>query len=71
MSFQRGYKMKEYIWQFYNQGFGSIFYVRPINYLEKKIKNKHLFNTIKMLIKIMYTLIFITLGLFILYYKIK
>lgn len=63
--------MKEYIWQFYNQGFGSIFYVKPINYLKKKIKNKQLFKLITALIKIMYTLIFIFLGIFILYYKLK
>lgn len=63
--------MKDYIWQFYNQGFGSIFYVKPINYLKKKIKNKQLFKLITVLIKIMYTLIFIFLGIFILYYKLK
>ena len=70
MSFQGG-RMKDYIWQFYNEGFGSIFYVKPINYLKKKIKNKQLFKLITTLIKIMYTLIFIFLGIFILYYKLK
>ena len=63
--------MKEYIWQFYHQGFGSIFYVRPVNYLKKKIKNKHLFKVLEMIIKIIYAVIFVLLGIFILYYKLK
>ena len=63
--------MKEYIWQFYHQGFGSIFYVRPVNYLKKKIKNERLFKVIETLIKVMYAVIFISLGVFVLYYKLK
>ena len=32
--------MKEYIKQFYNEGLATIFYKKPIAYIDKKIKNK-------------------------------
>ena len=34
--------MKSYINQIYNEGFATTFYLKPIRYLNKKIKNKKL-----------------------------
>ena len=70
MNFQGG-RMKEYIWQFYNQGFGSIFYVRPINYIKMKVKNKYIFKILEVFIKMIYTIIFVLLGILVLCYKLK
>ena len=63
--------MKEYIKQIYNEGFGTTFYVKPVNYLKKKIKNKTLLKIIIWLIKIFYTLAILLLAGIILYRKLK
>lgn len=63
--------MKEYIKQIYNEGFGTTFYVKPVNYLKKKIKNKTLLNIIILFIKIFYTLAILLLAGIILYRKLK
>ena len=31
--------MKEYIKQFYSEGLANIFYVKPLNYLKKRLPN--------------------------------
>jgi len=59
--------MKDYIEQFYSEGLAIIFYVKPIKYLEKKIKNNILFQIIKIILKIIYTLV--VLGLAFLIFK--
>lgn len=60
--------MKEYIKQFYNEGLGSIFYKKPINYLNKKIKNKKILKIISFILKTIYTILII---IFIVYYLYK
>ena len=30
--------MKNYIYQFYNEGFATTFYLKPVNYLKKNIQ---------------------------------
>ena len=61
--------MKDYIFQFYNDGFATTFYLKPIKCLKKKIKNKKLIDIFTMLIKIIYTIMMILFALFIFYKK--
>lgn len=63
--------MKEYIWQFYNEGFATTFYIKPIDYLRKNIKNKILFNILSILVKILYTVMAIAFAIIILFNKLK
>ncbi len=63
--------MKEYIRQFYNEGLGKIFYTKPVNYLDKKIKNKGVVKFLAGLIKIIYTILVIAVAGYILYRKLK
>ena len=52
-------KLKDYIKQFYTEGFATTFYQKPTKYVNKKIKNKKCSNFINTLIKIVYTIVFI------------
>ena len=61
--------MKEYIKQFYSEGLATTFYLKPIKYLKNKIKNKSLINFCLSIIKICYTLLAISLAIYILYRK--
>lgn len=58
--------MKEYIKQFYSEGLATIFYLKPLKYLKKHIKNKTLFKISSLFLKILYTLfcIFVAIILF-------
>lgn len=49
--------MKEYIDQFYNEGLATTFYLKPVKFLKKRIKNKRLFNLVDKFIKIIYTIL--------------
>ena len=49
--------MKDYIDQFYNEGLATTFYLKPVGFIEKKIKNKRIVNFINILIKIVYTVL--------------
>lgn len=61
--------MKNLIYQFYNEGFGSIFCKKPINYVNKKIKNKIISKIISILIKSLYTIIVILVASYVFYKK--
>lgn len=61
--------MKEYIKQFYNEGLATIFYNKPINYIDRKIKNKNIVKLISLIIKIIYTVLAISFAGYILYKK--
>lgn len=61
--------MKEAKKQFYNEGFATLFYKKPISYLDKKIKNKKIVKFISILIKIIYTVLILSLAGYILYKK--
>ena len=56
--------MKDYIDQFYNEGLATTFYLRPIRFIDKKIKNKKVVNFIKLLIKIIYTILVLIFAWF-------
>ena len=61
--------MKEYIKQFYNEGLATIFYKKPINYIDKKIQNKNIVKFISLIIKVIYTILAISFAVYILYKK--
>ncbi|MGM9878240.1 MAG: hypothetical protein ACI33S_06310 [Bacilli bacterium] len=60
--------MKNLIEQFYNEGFATTFYKKPVKYINKKIKNKTLVKILSILIKVLYTVIFTAIAI---YYLIK
>lgn len=47
--------MKDYIYQFYNEGLATTFYLKPIKFINKFIKNSFALNTIQILITVLYT----------------
>ena len=56
--------MKDYIEQFYNDGLATTFYLKPVKFIEKKIKNKNIVKFIKLLIKIIYTILVLVFAWF-------
>lgn len=61
--------MKDYIDQFYNEGLATTFYLKPIKYLERKINNVKILKFIKILIKILYTVLVLVFAVFVFMYK--
>ena len=61
--------MKDYIDQFYNEGLATTFYLKPIRFIEKKIRNKRIVNFIKILIKILYTVLVLIFAWFVFWSK--
>lgn len=55
--------MKEYIRQFYYEGIGDIFFAKPKEMLDKKIKNKTINKVMTIILKILYTLLAISFGI--------
>ena len=49
--------MKDYINQFYNEGLATTFYLKPISYINKIIKNKTMCKVVGIVIKILYTIL--------------
>ena len=56
--------MRDYIDQFYNEGFGTTFYLKPIKYLKMKVKNDKLLNVLCLFIKILYTILVIMFAIY-------
>ena len=50
--------------QFYNEGFGTTFYLKPINFINKKVTNKKVAKFISIIIKVLYTVICILFAIF-------
>ena len=61
--------MKVYIYQFYNEGLATTFYLKPVKFIEKRIKNKKLFNFITSFIKILYTVLVLIFAWFVFWNK--
>jgi len=61
--------MKNYINQFYNEGFATTFYLKPLNYLKKTISDKHMYLIISKILKVIYTVLVLLFAIFILIYK--
>jgi len=57
--------MREYIKQFYNEGLATTFYLKPIRYVDKKIKNKKISKVISFIIKIIYTILVIMFSVYV------
>lgn len=63
--------MKDYLKQFYNEGLATTFYMKPVNFLKKRIENKKVVKFLSMLIKILYTMLVLLLAGYILYRKLS
>ena len=61
--------MKNYIYQFYNEGFATTFYLKPVNYLKKNIHNNYVLKILIMIVKILYTILIIAFAIIIFIYK--
>ena len=61
--------MKDYIYQFYNEGFATTFYLKPINYLKKNIHNDIFLRITSMIVKILYTIIVLIFAILMFIYK--
>lgn len=57
--------MKDYINQFYTEGFATTFYVKPLKFLKRKISNKNVLKVLSVLLKIIYTISMLLLAVFI------
>ena len=55
--------MKNYIHQFYNEGFATTFYLKPIRFIKKHIKNESTVKVLSLLIKIIYTIAMIIVAI--------
>lgn len=64
-------KIKDYIKQFYTEGFATTFYQKPTSFINKKIRNKKTAKFINTIIKLFYTLIFVAIAVLYVYYKLK
>ena len=56
--------MKEYIRQFYNEGFATTFIKKPVNFLKRHIKNKKVISVLTFLIKLFYTLLILAFAIY-------
>ena len=56
--------MKEFIRQFYNEGFATTFIKKPEKFLRKHIKNNNTVKLLMIIIKIFYTLIILAFAVF-------
>ena len=61
--------MKSMIYQFYNEGFATTFCVKPIKYIQNKVKNKNIVEFLVASIYTIYTLLVIVLLLTYVYFK--
>ena len=61
--------MKNYIYQFYNEGFATTFYLKPVNYLKKNIRNNNVLKILIIIIKILYTILIIAFAIIMFIYK--
>lgn len=59
--------MKGYLRQFYNEGLATTFYLKPINYVNKKIKNEKIRKILCFLIWLCYTVFVLLFAVIILY----
>ena len=63
--------MKEFIRQFYNEGLATTFYLKPVNYIDEKIKNKKIVKLLGIFIKVIYTITVLTFAIYFLYNELK
>lgn len=56
--------MKDYVEQFYNEGLATTFYLKPVNFIKKSVKNKKFNKFLVTLIKILYTILVLIFAIF-------
>ena len=61
--------MKNIIYQFYNEGFATLFCLKPINYIKDNVRNKRIVAIMSIIIKIIYTIAIIGLVTILIYFK--
>ncbi len=61
--------MKSMIYQFYNEGFANIFRIKPINYINSKVKNKKTIRILSFIISFLYTILILLFIILLLYFK--
>ena len=61
--------MKEYIYQFYNEGLATTFYLRPVKYLKNNLKNKKILKIVLFVFKIIYTILVLIFAGYMFYRK--
>jgi len=59
--------MNEYLRQFYYEGIGDIFFAKPKQFIDNKIKNKIMNKIFTIILKIIYTLFAISCGIALFY----
>jgi len=57
--------MKNLIWQFYNEGLATTFYLKPLKLINKYIRNNKILCVLKILLLIIYTSFVLILAWFI------
>lgn len=57
--------MKEFLYQFYNEGFATTFYQKPIKYLNKKVSNKRLLKILSITMQVIYTIAMIIVAIYV------
>jgi hypothetical protein len=61
--------MKNIVYQFYNEGFATLFCLKPINYIKNNISNKSIVNLFSFVIRFLYTIAIISLIVILTYLK--
>lgn len=61
--------MKNIVYQFYNEGFATLFCLKPISYIKNNINNKNIVNVISFIIRFLYTVAVIFLIVILTYFK--
>ena len=63
--------MKKLLDQIYNEGLGITFYKKPLSFIQKNIKNKHIKKLLKHLLSIIYLIFILLIVVTYIYLKIK
>ena len=61
--------MKEYLDQFYNEGLATTSYLKPLNYLNRKVKSPKKRKFLELLIKVLYTILVLLFAIYMFIYK--
>lgn len=54
--------MRNFVYQFYNEGFATTFCLKPIKFIKRIVKNELFCNILIVLVKIIYTLLMVLVA---------